>query len=99
MNLRDHDQTCEHPHFFEGGSQTDGWRTSHPVVGSDGQRIGSIVCPGGAAVNIDYDQARIAVHAYTAPFGVMTWDLDETVLTSTETAKLIVNAALGLTDD
>jgi len=83
MNLRDHDRACEHTRWAY-KEEFKGWM------------CGDIDCPGGAAVSVDYNEAGIAVHAYTAPFGVMNWDLDETVLTSTETAQLIVDAALGV---
>ena len=73
MNLRDHDHECEH-----------GNELSHPVTG-EGTQIGNIVCPGGAAVNIDYP-AALDEYNRQATYGGNDW-------------PSVFDAALGLTDD
>jgi len=75
MQLRDHDRTCEH-----------GYRWSHWPSDDSGDPIGDDICPGGAAVDINFEAAAARLHADTeswVPFRVA------------ETVRSVIDAALG----
>ena len=75
MNLRDHDDDCVHG--FQFGHE---WETVAGLLKS---------CPGGAAVNPDYDKAEEALRKFAAPSMVKR----NLGLTSGEVARLVVDAA------
>ena len=50
MNLRDHDDDCDH-----------GWSISHWPVDDYGDPIGDDICPGGAVVVLDFEAAGSTV--------------------------------------
>ena len=93
MNLRDHDRLCDHLLFaapYEPVEELTVWdrQWGHPLIDEDEKH-----CPGGAAVTIDYEAARVEL----ADDYQRIRDHIEDELA--EIARWIVDAALGLTDD
>ncbi len=88
MNLRDHDQPCEHSADWRGALGESSRRTGHAYDTSK-TSVGRW-CPGGAAISIDYEAATETTISALEITSEMSF---------VEIAKSIVDAALGLTDE